>query len=180
MLKCTSLVLLGSAFVVSRRNDFFERCVKPEEEQVVGQCVMAPEHWLRSKTYQHYALEALEKGNIQPDEGNLNTLLAVTRAASQLWHGIVIRIEFTTVESVCNSSVAYSEQLCRPLKSEANGLCQARFRYYGHLKLEQATCVPIFSQRTIFRRFQKARSGLFSLAQNWRTAEALLNSTRAQ
>ncbi|KAH7971833.1 hypothetical protein HPB52_003223 [Rhipicephalus sanguineus] len=105
MLKFTSLVLLCSVFVSSQMDDFFEGCVSPEEEEEIGQCVIAPAHWLRSRTYSYYAEVALEKGNIQPDEGNLNTLLEVTRAATQLWRGIVIQIKFTTAETIRNSSV---------------------------------------------------------------------------
>ncbi|KAL1479596.1 hypothetical protein MTO96_051726 [Rhipicephalus appendiculatus] len=143
MFKFTSLVLLCSVFVSSQMDDFFEGCVSPEEEEEIGQCVMVPDHWLRSMTYRYYAEVALEKGNIQPDEGNLNTLLEVTRAATQHAEAITTRIEFTTAESICNTSLAYSLQECPPLTNKANGVCQAIFRYHGYMKLEEAKCAPL-------------------------------------
>ncbi|XP_065286030.2 uncharacterized protein [Dermacentor albipictus] len=143
MLKFALVVLLSSAFVACQIANFFEGCVeKPEEEQKPGDCVIAPQSWLTTNTYRYFAHQALENGTIQPDEGNLNTLLNVTRAAAQLSDGLIIRLEFTTVQSTCNSSVAYSEKQCPPIGNEANGQCQAKFRYYGHLRLQHAWCGP--------------------------------------
>ncbi|XP_037577225.2 uncharacterized protein LOC119459592 [Dermacentor silvarum] len=144
MFKLALVVLLCSVFVASKMDNFFEGCVeKPEEEQKPGDCIIAPHRWLTSNTYRRFAHKALENSTIQPDEGNLNTLLELTRAAAQLSHGIIIRVEFTTVESTCNSSVAYSAKQCLPIGSAANGHCQARFRFYGHLRLQHAWCGPL-------------------------------------
>ncbi|XP_049526607.1 uncharacterized protein LOC119458852 [Dermacentor silvarum] len=135
------LALLFLAFVTSEVADFFEGCFeKPEQEQKPGDCILAPKSSLTSLTYRYFAHQALQNATIQPDEGNLNTLLNITRAAAQLSKGLVIRVEFTTVESACNSSVTYSEETCPPIGSEANGLCQAGFLYYGHLMLDHAMC----------------------------------------
>ncbi|XP_037577226.1 uncharacterized protein LOC119459593 [Dermacentor silvarum] len=142
MLKSTLLVVLSSAFVASQMTDFFEGCVEPGQKRDSGDCTLAPQTWLSSNAYRHYAHLALANASIQPDEGNLNTLLEMTRIATQLAEGFILKFEFTTVESSCNSSVAYSEEQCPPLGSEANGHCQAMFRHYGVMRLEQAWCVP--------------------------------------
>ncbi|KAL1479595.1 hypothetical protein MTO96_051725, partial [Rhipicephalus appendiculatus] len=57
--------------------------------------------------------------------------------------GIVVRIEFTTVESSCTSSSVYSKEQCSTRGSTVNGLCQAKFRYAGDLEMEYAHCHPL-------------------------------------
>ncbi|XP_075554079.1 uncharacterized protein LOC142587075 [Dermacentor variabilis] len=137
------LLLLCSAFDASEVADIFEGCFeKPPQEEKPGDCVLAPESLLITTSYREYAHLALESATIQPDDGNQNTLLNLTRAAGQLSNGIVIRVEFTTVESACNSSVAYTQEQCTPIGSEANGLCQARFLFNGTLTLDHAMCTP--------------------------------------
>ncbi|XP_050036968.2 uncharacterized protein [Dermacentor andersoni] len=143
MFKCTSLVMLCSALVASQMLDFFEDCVgNVNQREKAGQCVLAPRSWLLSSTYRNFAHQVLENAAHQPDGHNLNTLLNVTRAGTHVSQGIVVRVEFTTVESICNSSVVYSKDQCPPHGSEANGLCQARFLFTGNLTLEDARCFP--------------------------------------
>ncbi|KAH7971832.1 uncharacterized protein LOC119375597 [Rhipicephalus sanguineus] len=144
MIKFAAFFLLCSIIVNSQVDDFFAGCVeKPEDEQKPGDCIIAPKRWLSSNTYRYFAHQALENDTIQPDYGNLNTLFEVTRGAAQLSEGIIIRLQFTTVESVCNNSVTYTEKDCPPLGTEVNGQCRALFRYYGYLRLEEASCNPI-------------------------------------
>ncbi|XP_050036967.2 uncharacterized protein [Dermacentor andersoni] len=141
------LLLLCSAFDASEVADPFEGCFeKPPQEQKPGDCVLAPESLLSTKPYREYAHLALESATIQPDDGNQNTLLNLTRAAAQLTDGIVYRVQFTTIESACNSSVAYTQEQCTPIGSEANGLCQARFLYNGTLTLDHAMCTPLMKE----------------------------------
>ncbi|KAL1479598.1 hypothetical protein MTO96_051728, partial [Rhipicephalus appendiculatus] len=84
MLNFAMILLLCSVFVASQVDDFFAGCVeKPEDEQKPGDCIIAPKSWLRSNTYRYFAHQALENATIQPDFGNLNTLLDVTRGAAQ-------------------------------------------------------------------------------------------------
>ncbi|XP_050036971.1 uncharacterized protein [Dermacentor andersoni] len=138
------LVLLGSAFVAPQMIDFFEGCVPMGQEQDPGGCVLAPESWLSMSTFRRYAQLALANAHIQPDEGHLNTLLELTRIATERTDGFTIILEFTTVKSTCDSSVAYSEDQCRPLYSKANGLCQAVIRNRDVMRFEDAWCVPLF------------------------------------
>nr|XP_054927975.1 uncharacterized protein LOC129385363 isoform X2 [Dermacentor andersoni] len=118
MLKSTLIFLLSSALVVSQTTDFFGGCVDAGQEQHSGDCILAPPVWLRSRAYRHLAHLVLAKAPIQPAEGNLNTLLKLTRMANEGTNVITIKLEFTTVESTCNSSVAYSEAQCPPLGNE--------------------------------------------------------------
>ncbi|XP_037575737.1 uncharacterized protein LOC119458019 isoform X4 [Dermacentor silvarum] len=143
MFKFTFLVLLCSAFVASHMVDFFDDCVEEvHQRQKASECVLLPRSWLLSNTYRNFAHQVLENVAHQPYVGNLNTLLNVTRAATHVSDGIVVRVEFTTVESTCNSSVVYSREQCSPHGSQANGLCQARFLFAGNLTLEDARCGP--------------------------------------
>ncbi|XP_054928374.1 cystatin-1-like isoform X2 [Dermacentor andersoni] len=71
-----------------------------------------------------------------------HTVVRLLQVMTQVSQGIVVRVEFTTVESICNSSVVYSKDQCPPHGSEANGLCQARFLFTGNLTLEDARCFP--------------------------------------
>ncbi|XP_065286028.2 uncharacterized protein [Dermacentor albipictus] len=143
------LLLLFSAFHASEVADIFEGCVEePPQEEKPGDCVLVPESLLVTTTYREYAHLALESATIQPDHGNQNTLLNLTRAAAQLSNGIAIRVEFTTVESACNSTIAYTQEQCTPIGSEANGLCQARFLFNGTLMLNHAMCTPRMSPKT--------------------------------
>nr|XP_037289640.1 uncharacterized protein LOC119183598 [Rhipicephalus microplus] len=141
MLKFVLFPLLCSVAIACQMDDFFAGCVeKPEDEQKPGDCIIAPEQWLRSNTYRYFAHQALENSTVQPDQGNLNTLLDVTRGAARLSDGIIVKVQFTTVESICNNTVPYSEKDCPPLGTQTNGECWAMFRYFGYLRLEDACC----------------------------------------
>ncbi|XP_070377364.1 uncharacterized protein [Dermacentor albipictus] len=138
------LVLLSSAFVASQMIDFFEGCVPMGEEQDSGGCVLGPQSWLTMSTFRRYANLALANAHIQPEEGHLNTLLRLTRIATEWTDGFTIILEFTTAKSTCDSSVAYSEDKCPPLYSQANGLCQAVIKNNDGINVEDAWCVPLF------------------------------------
>ncbi|KAH8027477.1 hypothetical protein HPB51_006910 [Rhipicephalus microplus] len=112
-------VTMPSSCVMWLMDDFFTGCVeKPEDEQKPGDCIIAPEQWLRSNTYRYFAHQALENSTVQPDQGNLNTLLDVTRGAARLSDGIIVKVQFTTVESICSNTVPYSEKDCPPLGTQ--------------------------------------------------------------
>ncbi|KAH6927006.1 hypothetical protein HPB50_025276 [Hyalomma asiaticum] len=143
MFKLTLLVLLFSALATAHVGDIFEGCVQRGEETEHGQCAMAPTDGPGANVWKYYAERALAESDIQPDYGNLNTLLNLTRVATQMSNGITIRVEFTTTESSCKSSDDFSFEQCLPLGDEVNGLCQARFRYSGSLKPEVARCCPL-------------------------------------
>ncbi|XP_037275368.2 uncharacterized protein LOC119168019 [Rhipicephalus microplus] len=141
MFKLPVLALLCLVYASSEELEFFSDCVdEVEQRQYPGQCVFVPSGWLGSSTYRKLAHRVLSNATLQPAAGNLNTLLDVTRAATHVSEGIVVRIEFTTIESSCTSSHAYSKEQCSPRGSTVNGLCQARFRYAGELTMEYAQC----------------------------------------
>nr|XP_054928373.1 uncharacterized protein LOC126533807 isoform X4 [Dermacentor andersoni] len=75
-----------------------------------------------------------------------HTVVRLLQVMTQLTDGIVYRVQFTTIESACNSSVAYTQEQCTPIGSEANGLCQARFLYNGTLTLDHAMCTPLMKE----------------------------------
>ncbi|XP_075554078.1 uncharacterized protein LOC142587074 [Dermacentor variabilis] len=144
MFRSALLVLLSSAFVASQMIDYFEGCVPMGQEQDPDGCVLGPKSWLTMDTFRHYAQLALANANIQPDVGNLNTLLHLTRIATERTDGFAIILEFSTVKSTCNSSVAYSEDQCPPLYRKATGLCQAVVRNRDDISFEDAWCIPLF------------------------------------
>ncbi|KAL1479597.1 hypothetical protein MTO96_051727 [Rhipicephalus appendiculatus] len=144
MFNYSLLVLLCWAFVATQVPDFFEKCTKPEEEPEQGLCAMMAENRLGAEYYRHLAHKALEMAGTQPEKGNLNTLLDITRASTHEGvEGLTWRIEFTTVESVCNSSVAYFEYVCPPRGKEANGLCRAIIWRHDELEIPYAKCSPL-------------------------------------
>ncbi|XP_037500343.1 uncharacterized protein LOC119374340 [Rhipicephalus sanguineus] len=143
MLKFAVLVLLCLVYVASQELELFSDCVdEVDQRQKPGQCVLVPPSWLVSNTYRNFAHRVLGNATFQPAADNRNTPFGVTRAATHASDGIVVRIEFTTVQSSCNSSLIYSKEQCLPVGSEVNALCQAKFRYDGNLTMEYARCDP--------------------------------------
>ncbi|KAK8786976.1 salivary cystatin-L-like [Amblyomma americanum] len=125
---------------------FFSGCVQEaNRSRVQDSCVFVPDVWLKSETYRNLGHLALADPTMYPHHRNathLSTVLHVTRAANQVLNGIVTRLEFTTVESSCKLSDPYSKEICLPIDSQPNGICQARFRYTRSLKLEDVMCEP--------------------------------------
>ncbi|KAH7971831.1 hypothetical protein HPB52_003221 [Rhipicephalus sanguineus] len=85
MFRITVILLLCAAIVCTQMPDIFEGCVrynrKHEEPQ---KCTFEPRSRIRGNaSFEHIAHLVLKYGKIQPTSGQLNTLLRLTRVATE-------------------------------------------------------------------------------------------------
>ncbi|XP_037275365.2 uncharacterized protein LOC119168017 [Rhipicephalus microplus] len=148
MFRITVVLLLCAAIFCTQMPDIFEGCVrynhKHEEPQ---KCTFQPRRRIRGNaSFRYFAHLALKDGNIQPPSGHLNTLLRLTRVATQNYRSLKnfsVRLEFRTTPSTCVNPQVYDPHMCLPLEGKANGLCQARFqKHAAQLVLLNAWCKP--------------------------------------
>ncbi|XP_049526850.1 uncharacterized protein LOC125946811 [Dermacentor silvarum] len=150
MFKLAAILLLSAAVICTQMPDIFEGCIpyRPHHEEPT-KCTFAHPRDLRgNSSFVYFAHEALKQGRSQPSSGNLNTLLLITRGAYQNYRDLskefVLRVEFLTTPSNCVIPRDYSVKECLPIDYQANGLCQAKFKYFqGTTMLQTAWCNPL-------------------------------------
>ncbi|XP_049267180.1 uncharacterized protein LOC119373806 [Rhipicephalus sanguineus] len=132
MFRITVILLLCAAIVCTQMPDIFEGCVrynrKHEEPQ---KCTFEPRSRIRGNaSFEHIAHLVLKYGKIQPTSGQLNTLLRLTRVATEHYRTVKdfsVRLEFMTTLSSCNTWQIYNPQECLPLEGKV--LCNMDVQY---------------------------------------------------
>ncbi|KAL1467980.1 hypothetical protein MTO96_025842, partial [Rhipicephalus appendiculatus] len=103
----------------------FEGCVRYNRtHEEPHKCTFQPRSRIRGNaSFKHFAHLALKDGKIQPTSGQLNTLLKLTRVATQDYRSLKnfgIRLEFKTAASSCNISQVYDPHKCLPLQRKGS------------------------------------------------------------
>ncbi|XP_049267178.1 uncharacterized protein LOC119375630 [Rhipicephalus sanguineus] len=153
MFRITVVLLLCAAIFCTQMPDIFEGCVRyNRKHEEPHKCTFEPRSRIRGNaSFKHFAHLALKDGKIQPTSGQLNTLLRLTRVATQNYRSLKnfsVRLEFKTTPSRCNTSQVYDPHQCLPLGERANGVCQASFQQHAAtLVLQNACCKPQHENR---------------------------------
>ncbi|KAH6925144.1 hypothetical protein HPB50_001366 [Hyalomma asiaticum] len=125
LLLCAALVSAGTPDPQGQSWDLFEGCVdipKTEVEDMPGVCTLVPESEVHTDGALMQLAEAvMYKYSYRSKTRYLNTVSNITRAALQHTDtGLIVRLEFLTMQSNCLAAGAFSLLHCKPVSPKAN------------------------------------------------------------